>query len=166
MHTDKILLRPFVIEDAPIILGWCKDKHTFRLWSADRYKGYPATLEEMRYQYQGKDKFPLTMIEDRKIVGHILLRYPTNDTDIIRFCFIIVDDTLRNKGYGKKLLELAIDYTQERLHARKITLGVFCENRVALECYKSVGFRVSTNDSYIIDGEEWNGYEMELMLKR
>ncbi len=35
-------LRPFNINDAPTILSWCKDKHAFRLWSADRYKDFPA----------------------------------------------------------------------------------------------------------------------------
>ena len=34
-------LRSFNINDAFTILSWCKDKHAFRLWSADRYKDYP-----------------------------------------------------------------------------------------------------------------------------
>lgn len=165
MSIDKIHLRPFVMEDAPIILGWCKDKHAFRLWSADRYSDYPAAPEEMLCQYQGIGKIPLTMIVNGMIAGHILLRYPASDADVVRFGFVIVDDALRGKGYGKKLLELAIAYTHERLNAGRITLGVFSENRDALECYKSVGFAVIANDSYIIDGEEWKGYEMELKPK-
>ena len=39
---DFMTLRPFNINDAPTILSWCKDKHAFRLWSADRYKDFPA----------------------------------------------------------------------------------------------------------------------------
>ncbi len=35
-------LRPFSINDAETILSWCKDKHAFRLWSADRYKEFPT----------------------------------------------------------------------------------------------------------------------------
>jgi ribosomal protein S18 acetylase RimI-like enzyme len=39
---------------------------------------------------------------------------------------------------------------------------VFCDNHSAVECYKSVGFRITGEDSYLIDGEEWKGYEMEM----
>jgi hypothetical protein len=37
------------------------------------------------------------------------------------------------------------------------------ENSSAVECYKSVGFRIIGMDSYVIDGDEWKGFEMELL---
>ena len=46
-------LRPFNPNDAETILSWCKDKHAFQLWSADRYKDFPAQPEEMMEQYEG-----------------------------------------------------------------------------------------------------------------
>ena len=104
---DFMTLRQFNINDASTILSWCKDKHAFRLWSADRYKDFP---------------------------------------------------------YGKQMLHLAIDYAKQELGAQKITLGVFCDNISAVECYKSVDFRTTGTDSYPIDGEDWKGFEMELML--
>lgn len=157
-------LRSFIYEDAATILTWCKDKRAFRLWSADRYKDYPVTPDEMLHLYKSSKTFPLTMVEGEKIVGHIMLRYPSADKDIIRFGFVIIDDTLRGKGYGRKLLKLAINYARNILHAKRFRLGVFCDNLPALECYKSVGFTVIGNDSYMIDGEEWQGYEMVLNL--
>ena len=106
--------------------------------------------------------YPLTAIADDEIVGHILLRFPSEDKSLIRFGFVIVDDSKRDKGYGKQLLRLAIDYAQRELGAQKITLGVFCDNFSAVECYKSVGFRITGEDAYSIDGEEWKEFEMEL----
>ncbi len=160
---DFMTLRPFNINDAATILSWCKDKHAFRLWSADRYKDFPAKPEEMMRQYEGKNMHPLTAIVDNIIIGHILLRYPSEDKTVIRFGFVIVDDSKRGKGYGKQMLRLAIDYAQQELRAKHITLGVFCDNQSAVECYKSVGFRITGMDSYLIDGEEWKGFEMELV---
>ena len=157
-------LRPFNIIDAPTILSWCKDKHAFRLWSADRYKDFPAKSEEMLEQYKGENMFPLTAVEGEVIVGHILLRFASEDKSVIRFGFVIVDDSKRGKGYGKQMLRLAIDYAKQELGAQKITLGVFCDNLSAFECYKSVGFRIIGTDSYPIDREEWKGIEMELMI--
>lgn len=155
-------LRPFSINDAETILSWCKDKHAFRLWSADRYKDYPAQPEEMMKQYEGDNMFPLTAVVGEEIIGHILLRFPSEDKSVIRFGFVIVDDLKRGKGYGKQLLRLAIDYAKRELGAQKITLGVFCDNLSAVECYKSVGFRIIGEDAYPIDGEKWKGLEMEI----
>ena len=161
----SMILRPFNINDASAILSWCKDKHAFRLWSADRYKDYPAQSDEMMEQYEGDNMFPLTAVVGEEIIGHILLRFPSEDKSVIRFGFVIVDVSKRGKGYGKQMLHLAIDYAQRELGAQKITLGVFCDNLSAVECYKSVGFRITGEDAYSIDGEEWKGYEMELEKK-
>jgi RimJ/RimL family protein N-acetyltransferase len=115
-------------------------------------------------QYEGDNLFPMTMVDGEEIVGHILLRHPSEDKSLIRFGFVIVDNSKRGKGYGKQLLRLAIDYAQRKLAAQKITLGVFCDNLSAVECYKSVGFHITSEDSYPIDGEEWKEYEMELFV--
>jgi len=162
MEKCKMSLRPFTPDDAPTILSWCKDRHAFRLWSADRYKDFPAQPWEMMEQYRGDNIYPLTAVVGETVIGHILLRYPTEDKTLVRFGFVIVDDTKRGKGYGKQMLRLAIEYAHWELGARCITLGVFCDNRCALECYKSVGFRIIGEESYSIDGEEWQGKEMEL----
>ena len=160
--SDFMTLRPFVTNDAATILSWCKDKHAFRLWSADRYIEFPAQPEEMMRKYKGDNMYPLTAIVGEEIVGHILLRYPSEDKNVIRFGFVIVDDSKRCKGYGKQMLRLAIDYAQQELGAKRITLGVFCDNLSAVACYKSVGFRINGMDSYVIDGEKWKEFEMEL----
>lgn len=157
-------LRPFLPSDAQEILGWCTTMREFRLWSADRYKAFPAKPEDMLMQYEGDNIFPFTAVAEGRVVGHIILRYPTSDKTLIRFGFIIVDKNLRGKGYGKEMLCLAIDYAINKLDAKKITLGVFNENASALNCYKSVGFRIVGEDSYPIDGEEWKGVEMEYSI--
>ena len=162
--SDFMILRPFNINDAETILSWCKDKHAFWLWSANRYKDFPAQPDDMMEQYEDDNMYPLTAVVGEEVIGHILLRFPSEDKSVIRFGFVIVDDSKRGKGYGKQMLRLAIDYAQRELGAQKISLGVFCDNHSAVECYKSVGFRITGTDSYPIDGEEWKGFEMELIL--
>ncbi len=158
-------LRPFTFDDAPIILSWIKDKTAFRKWSADRYPAYPPKPEDMAAQYAADNIFPYTAIDDEgKVVGHIMLRYPDSSKTVIRFGFVIVDDQLRGKGYGKQMLQLAIRKAKQEYGAAKVTLGVFDNNPLALFCYKSAGFNVIGADSYTIDGEEWAGKEMECSL--
>ena len=76
MEKKKMTLRPFNPNDAETILSWCKDKHAFQLWSADRYKDFPAQPEEMMEQYEGGNMYPLTAVIDDIIVG------PFNDYSI------------------------------------------------------------------------------------
>jgi len=156
-------LRPFTFDDAPIILSWIKDKAAFRKWCADRYPVYPPQPEDMLAQYAAETVFPYTAIDAAgKVVGHIMLRYPEPSRSVIRFGFVIVDDQLRGKGYGKEMLQLAIQKAKQEYGAERITLGVFDNNPSALHCYESVGFQVIGTDSYLIDGEEWKGKEMEI----
>ena len=156
-------LRPFTIDDAPIILSWIKDLTAFRKWSADRYPTFPPKPEDMVAQYESDVIFPFTAINDKgTVVGHIMLRYPDPSKTVIRLGFVIVDDKLRGKGYGKQMLKLAIQKAKNVFGAKKITLGVFDNNPSALHCYESVGFQVIGTDSYLIDGEEWTGKEMEM----
>ena len=156
-------LRPFTIYDAPIILSWIKDKSAFRKWSADRYPFYPPKPEDMLAQYDSDTVYPYTAInDDGNVVGHIMLRYPDPSKTVIRLGFVIVDDQLRGKGYGKQMLQLAIQKAKRVYGAKKITLGVFDNNPSAFFCYESVGFKVIGTDSYFIDGEAWTGKEMVL----
>lgn len=166
IHHKCMTLRQFTIDDAPIILSWIKDKTAFRKWSADRYPVYPPKPEDMVAQYESDVIFPFTAIDDEgKVVGHIILRYPDSSNTIIRFGFVIIDDRLRGKGYGKQLLQLAIPKATHEFGAKKITLGVFDNNPSAFHCYESVGLRVVGTDSYFIDGEEWTEKEMEINCK-
>ena len=144
-------LRSFTISDAPTILSWIKDKTAFRKWSADRYPVFPPKPEDMAAQYAAENIFPFTAVDgEGNIVGHIMLRYPEPSKTIIRLGFVIIDDQLRGKGYGKQMLQLAI--------------LVFDNNPSAIHCYESVGFVVTGTDTYAIDGEEWTGKEMELVI--
>ena len=158
-----MILRPFTISDAPVILSWIKDKTAFRKWSADRYSVYPPKPEDMQAQYAAENVFPFTALDDEgKVVGHIMLRYLDPSKTVIRLGFVIVDDQLRGKGYGKQMVQLAIQKAKHEFGAQKVTLGVFDNNPPAFHCYESVGFKVTGTDSYRIDGEEWTEKEMEL----
>lgn len=159
---SEMTLRPFHPNDAETILGWCKDKQAFRKWSADRYKDFPAKREDMMEQYKGDNMYPLTAVVGENIIGHVLLRFLSEDKTLVRFGFVIVDDTKRGKGYGKQMLQMVIKKAKEEFGVQKITLGVFDNNPSAFHCYDSLGFKVIGTDTYLIDGEEWTGKEMEL----
>ena len=160
-----MIIRTFKKEDAPIILRWIKNKTDLRKWSADRYRDYPATPDEMVQLYAPDNMTPLTAEDENgNVIAHIAIRIPdTTKPQAVRLGFIIVDDSLRGKGYGKELIRQTIDYARKNLNATSISLGVFKNNPPALHCYESVGFRKIGLETYNIDGDTWEVIEMNLL---
>ena len=166
-------LRPYKSQDAETIVSWIKDERALRLWSSDRYGEYPVTAEDMNYKYlecngdctEPDNFYPMTAVSEEGIVGHLILRYTDKAQKTIRIGFVIVDDTKRGKGYGKRMIQMAIRYAFELLQAEKITLGVFENNPSAYYCYKAAGFReIRQEKRYVFDfhGEQWACIEMEV----
>ena len=162
-------LRPYKKCDAKYIVSWIKDEVSFRKWCADRYESYPINADDMNKHYSDFDEldtfFQMTAIDESGVVGHLIMRFIDEEKKILRFGFVIVDDTKRGKGYGKELLRLAVKYAFEILRVEKITLGVFENNTSAYWCYKAAGFSdVETEEEeyYPIMGEQWKCLELEM----
>lgn len=162
-------LRPFENQDARVIAGWIKNEKALRQWSADRYAHYPVRPEDIASQYAGHEAsdtlFPMTAVDESGVVGHLILRFPDADRKTIRFGFVIVDDSRRGQGLGKRMLQLAARYAFETFGVEKITLGVFENNQGAYHCYQAVGFRdvpMEQEEYYHIMGQDWKCLEMAL----
>lgn len=163
-------LKKYQKEDAAIICSWIKDEKSLYQWSADRIGKFPLEDNDLNKEYaamiKGNRFIPFSAFDDGRLVGHFCIRYPDEEDDsIVRFGFVIVDSALRGCGNGKKMLQLAIDYAKNVLHASKITLGVFTNNDSARYCYESVGFRpVGRTEIYKMPVGEWECVEMELVI--
>ncbi len=171
--ADGMTLRPYKPEDAKTIVSWIKDERALRLWSSDRYGAYPVTANDMNYKYmecngdckEPDNFYPLTAVCEGEIVGHLILRYTDAAKKILRIGFVIVDDSKRGCGYGKRMIQMAIRYAFEMLQAEKVTLGVFENNPSAYYCYKAAGFEEIETDRkfvYVFSGEQWPCIEMEV----
>ena len=96
--------------------------------------------------------------EDDNVVGHFIMRYTNGNTRQLRFGWVIVDDAMRGKGYGKQMLTLGLKYAFDFLGAEKVTIGVFENNESAHWCYKKAGFV----DMETVKSEPWDVIEMEI----
>ena len=164
-------LRPYKAEDSQIICSWVKDEKTLFQWSADRIGKFPLQGNELNENYAerkaGLDFFPLTAVdENENVIGHLFVLIPdVNVKTTVRFGFVIVSPDVRGKGYGKKMLELAIEYAKKELKATKATLGVFANNPKAQACYEAVGFKPFSKRIMKILGTDWECIDMELNLQ-
>lgn len=163
-------LRPYKNCDAKYICSWIKDEVTFHRWCADRYEKYPITEKDINDKYaacaDSDNFFEMTAFDESGAVGHLIMRFTDDNKEILRFGFVIVDDSKRGKGYGKEMLRLALEYAFTILKVKKVTIGVFENNPSAYYCYKSVGFEdaVQAEDEYFhIMGEDWKCLELEIV---
>lgn len=170
---NRLRLRPYKSCDAKAILTWCKDEAAFRKWTSDRYESFPITAEDMNRKYmdcngdcmEPDNFYPMTAFDDSGVVGHLIMRFTDEKKSILRFGFVIVDDSRRGMGYGKEMLELALKYSFEILKVEKVTLGVFANNMPAYYCYKAAGFQeIEMEEAVICNvcGEAWNIVELEM----
>jgi len=168
---NELRLRPYKSCDGDIIAGWIKDEKALRQWSSDRFGNFPVTGADINYKYLENNGdcrddynfYPVTALSDEGIIGHMILRFTDDTLETLRFGFVIVDDSKRGRGYGKKMLELALKYAFEILKANRVSLGVFDNNPNAFYCYKSTGFTETgmTIPVHIMN-EEWTVTEMEI----
>ena len=68
----------------------------------------------------------------------------------------------RGKGYGKVMLNLALQYAFQITDAKAVQLNVFNENTLAKQCYEKVGFveRKIDKDVFSYKDELWSRCNM------
>ena len=163
--------RAFESNDAQTIISWIKDEYSFRQWSADTYNNYPALPSDIIARYAEISEnhkglvYPLMFTDGDETIGHLIVRVLDKEQGLIRFGYIIVDSEKRGKGYGSKMLRSALDFAQNELGAKRVTLGVFENNPSAYRCYKAVGFNEFDSTETIINGEPWKCLELEYLIK-
>ena len=129
--------RPFKKCDADTIISWIKNERIFRYWCADRFESYPITGNDLIAQYEdlafNDDIFHFVAYDESGLIGHFNIRYPDkNDINTVRLGYVIVDDSRRGQGLGKKVIRMALDYAVTFMKANKVTIGVFDNNPSAL----------------------------------
>lgn len=160
-------LRPYKSCDADHIASWLKDETIFLRWGGERFGSFPidgATIDEKYSKNNGDcteaDNFyPWTFVDEDKPVGHFIMRYTGGDHRQLRFGWVVLDDTIRGKGYGKQMLTMGLKIAFEILNVDRVTIGVFENNDPAHYCYRKVGFV----DTEVVKGEPWNVVEMEIL---
>ncbi|MCR4949814.1 MAG: GNAT family N-acetyltransferase [Solobacterium sp.] len=165
-----IRIRPYKPCDAETILSWCRDEETFQMWGGSHLGSFPLSAEQMNHKYfsenggcaEADNFFPMTAFDDGQMIGHFIIRYVNEDCRTLRFGWVIVDDTLRGKKYGQRMLQLGLKYAFEILGADRVTIGVYETNEPAYRCYLRAGFRLCTEEckQEEVNGRTWSILEL------
>lgn len=159
---------------------WIYDERTHALWCANQLP-YPLSKDELhsylveqnlkfssRIQSEtpgNKNEFDGAYVyadEDNQPIGFLI--YTVNAQDKSGFLrFIIVDNTLRGKGYGTEMLREFQRFAYNNTGVSSIRLIVFDANIVAHKCYEKAEFTTieNTQDAFSYRDEMWGRCLME-----
>lgn len=138
----------------------------FRQFEAKDWKEFQALFEEAFSRENIKEENFLNLVDDdgfigafvkNKLVGY--LRMLVLD-DYGHLGQIAVEKTERGKGYGKELMEYALEYFEKKSLA-KIGLYVETKNLVAINLYEKYGFKkIHESWHYLINKENLTKIEV------
>lgn len=159
---------------------WIQDERTHALWCANLLS-YPLSEEELHnYLIEHNLKFCsqsqcntirnekefdgayVYADENDRPVGFFI--YTVNKQDKSGFVrFIMVDNTVRGKGYGTAMLRELQQFAYEKTGVSSLRLIVFDVNTAARTCYEKVGFTAIENlpDTFSYRDETWRRCMME-----
>lgn len=99
--------------------------------------------------------------DDGTLVGFFCFSVNLN-TNEGKLKFVVVDNAIRNKGYGCEMIKQAVKYAFEIAKADAVQLNVFPENPGAKKCYEKEGFRerALTENAFRFKDELWGRCNM------
>ncbi len=158
-------IRPYQNKDFDIISKWITDERSHALWCANlipyplEKRGFDDLLQQLEERF-GDSPFVATT-DDGKVVGFFCFSVNLNTNEGM-LKFVVIDNSIRNKGYGCEMLKLAVKYAFEIAKAGAVHLNVFSENHSAKKCYKKVGFkeRSLTENAFCFKDELWGRCNM------
>ncbi len=159
-------IRPYIPDkDYESISTWIDNERTHALWCANLLP-YPMTRKSFHELLEKNavdwtDSAYVATENDGQTAGFFC--YSVNTADNTGFLkFVIVDKTKRGKGYGKAMLNLALQYAFLITGAKAVQLNVFNENASAKQCYGKLGFieRTIDKDVFSYQDELWSRCNM------
>ena len=108
-----------------------ESKNFILLWSREQHEEAIGNTDYLHLVVEDRD---------RKQIGYVIVLGMLNPNS----CFEIlrINLSVRNKGYGKKVMKLVMNYLFIQLEAHRVWLDVREGNIRAINLYKSLGFKL------------------------
>ena len=111
-------LRPYIhCLDFETISRWITDERTHALWSAGRFPfplGYDSFRQALEEAAERSGDAPFIATDDSgKPLGFFCYSVNTaSDEGMLKF--VMTDSSIRGKGYGRQMIELAVKYSRKK----------------------------------------------------
>ena len=133
MNNEKIIFRPTIKSDMEIVLKMERDDENrpyIRRWTSEQHIN---AVNDNNYAH-----LIIETIEDKRIVGYIILVGLENPDESIEFKRLVINE--KGFGFGRKAMQMMKKFAFDDLRAHRLWLEVIEDNERALRLYKSEGF--------------------------
>lgn len=143
LESKRLYLSQMHIEDAEIFCEWMNDKNvTDGLGSTKKLTTIEKEKEYLEKANTSDDyNFSIIKKEDNSLIGSCTLGIHNQINQHGEIGILIGDEKNRNKGYGKEVIIMLLDYGFNTLNLHSIEIGAFSFNERAIICYKHIGFK-------------------------
>lgn len=165
-------LERFEKPDIEQLIGWLPDE-AFMLQTCGPIFKWPPTTEQMEkhledaqgdtptvYAYRAVDS------QSRQVVGHVeIIWIDYEKSNGMLGPVLIGEPDARGKGYGQRMVKLALEVGFTMIGLDEIYLYVFEYNTSAIKCYEKVGFRECGRkvSECKLAGRSWHAKKMKMM---
>lgn len=138
---EKILLRPFQIEDIPAMEECLTDPEVLKFTGSSANFTKDSINQWYSSRNEQEDRLDLAIVikNDPTVVGEVVI----NEYDEIKHSMnfrILIGPKGRNQGFGTEATRLIIDYVFQNTDLKQLTLGVYSFNPRAKTVYEKIGF--------------------------
>lgn len=138
----RVVLRPMKPDDIPRQHAFEQD---LALYGLDCDFPHVASLEHTQAFYEERTKpnkniAPFAIEVNGLYIGFCTLMNLQNRNGNLELGIMIGDRAYWNKGYGREVVKLLLDYGFHYLGARRIALTTHAKNDRAIRCYLACGF--------------------------
>ncbi len=167
-----IKLELFGRADFQQLMDWIDTEELLIKWSGSLFS-FPLTIDSMDWYINGSNilnksdafSYKAVDIETGETVGHISLGGLSWKNKSSRISRVLVSDAAKGKGICQQMTKAALKIGFEELGLHRISLGVYENNKAALNCYLKTGFSIEgvSRDILWFKGEYLSMIEMGIL---
>lgn len=164
---EKVYLSVMHTDDAEQYVKWLSDRsvtdnlgNTVNIQSVEQEKDWILNAGK-----NGDVNFAIVEKGTDKLLGNCSLFNIDRINRRATIGIFIGEENKRSKGYGSDALNLILNYAFNFQNMHNVNLEVFSFNKMAINCYKKVGFKEygTRHEAYFLDGKYHDIILMEIL---
>lgn len=157
-------LRAFTVADYATLISWIDDAKLNYLWGGPRFT-FPLDHAQLEQHCAQAEVISFMFDIAGKPAGYVELVRKSKSH--LRICRVFVSPAFRGQGMAKIMLNQLMALAINQYGASQLSLAVFERNKVAKNCYETLGFKVISHEkgTRAFAGETWDLLLMEKRLE-
>ncbi|MFM2485188.1 GNAT family N-acetyltransferase [Celerinatantimonas yamalensis] len=156
-------LRAFEKSDYGTLIHWIDSDKLNYQWGGPNFE-FPLDCTQISKHCAQSEVFPFIFVINEENAGYVEL-FKVSESHF-RICRVFVSNDFRGKGVAKQMLNQLIELSETQFNVRELSLAVFERNKIAKNCYESLGFVVTAFEqgTRSFDDAAWDLLRMEKRL--